>query len=112
MNRYAALLRGIAPSGVNMTNDKLRGVFEALGFETVGSVLASGNLVFRSADADVPSLEQQIEDALRASRGRVSGTDGAAQALGIAPSTLESRIQRLGIEPAPPVALPPHAQPI
>jgi uncharacterized protein (DUF1697 family) len=45
MNRYAALLRGIAPSGVNMTNDKLRGVFEALGFETVGSVLASGTRV-------------------------------------------------------------------
>lgn len=74
MNRYAALLRGIAPSGVNMTNDKLRGVFEALGFETVGSVLASGNLVFRSTDADVPDLEQRIEDALAADLGIVSRT--------------------------------------
>jgi DNA-binding NtrC family response regulator len=41
---------------------------------------------------------QQIEDALRESRGRISGADGAAQALGVAPSTLESRIQRLGVD--------------
>ena len=48
MHRYAALLRGIAPSGPNMTNDKLRGVFEELGYEHVASVLASGNIVFDS----------------------------------------------------------------
>ena len=41
---------------------------------------------------------QQIEDALRVSQGRVSGVGGAAQALGVAPSTLESRIQRLGVD--------------
>ncbi len=35
MRRYAALLRGIAPSNPNMTNDKLRGVFEGLGLEGV-----------------------------------------------------------------------------
>lgn len=64
MHQYAALLRGIAPSGTNMTNDKLRGVLEQMGFVQVGSVLASGNIVFRSADADVPALEQRIEDAL------------------------------------------------
>jgi formate hydrogenlyase transcriptional activator len=39
-----------------------------------------------------------IEAALRACRGRVSGPDGAARRLGLAPSTLESRIQRLGID--------------
>jgi formate hydrogenlyase transcriptional activator len=54
----------------------------------------------RVAPAPVPepAERQRIEDALRASRGRVSGIDGAAQALGVAPSTLESRIQRLGID--------------
>jgi len=41
---------------------------------------------------------REIEEALRASRGRVSGADGAARVLGVAPSTLESRIQRLGID--------------
>lgn len=39
-----------------------------------------------------------IEAALRASRGRVAGPEGAARRLGLAPSTLESRIQRLGLD--------------
>jgi formate hydrogenlyase transcriptional activator len=41
---------------------------------------------------------EAIESALRASRGRVSGPNGAAKALGIPPSTLEFRIKRLGID--------------
>jgi formate hydrogenlyase transcriptional activator len=46
-----------------------------------------------------PNAERQrIEEALSASRGRVSGPEGAAEALGIPPSTLESRIHRLGID--------------
>jgi formate hydrogenlyase transcriptional activator len=39
-----------------------------------------------------------IEEALRAARGRVHGPDGAAESLGLAPSTLDSRIRRLGID--------------
>jgi uncharacterized protein (DUF1697 family) len=74
MHRYAAFLRGIAPSGTNMTNDKLRGVFERLGFAKVASVLASGNIVFASADSDVPGLEQRIEDALTSDLGIGSAT--------------------------------------
>jgi formate hydrogenlyase transcriptional activator len=38
-----------------------------------------------------------IEDALRLTRGRVSGQFGAARQLGIHPSTLESKIKRLRI---------------
>ncbi len=41
---------------------------------------------------------QQIERALAASRGRVYGADGAAETLGVPPSTLESQIRRLGID--------------
>ncbi len=41
---------------------------------------------------------EAIESALRASRGRVAGPNGAAKRLGLAPSTLEFRIQRLGID--------------
>jgi len=74
MGRYAALLRGIAPSNPNMTNDKLRGVFEGLGLGSVGSVLASGNIVFRSDDADVPALEDRIQEALRTGLGIGGGT--------------------------------------
>ncbi len=39
-----------------------------------------------------------IEDALRASDGRVYGPSGAAARLGIARSTLESKIRVLGIK--------------
>ncbi|TNC18320.1 DUF1697 domain-containing protein [Georgenia sp. 311] len=74
MGRYAALLRGIAPSNPSMTNDKLRGVFEGLGLESVGSVLASGNIVFRSTEADVPALEDRIQEALRTGLGIGGGT--------------------------------------
>ena len=74
MYHYVALLRGIAPSGKNMTNDKLRGVFEGLGFAKVGSVLASGNITFRTTDADVPSLEQRIERELASDLGVTSRT--------------------------------------
>jgi uncharacterized protein (DUF1697 family) len=74
VHRYAALLRGIAPSGPNMTNDKLRGVFEGLGYERVGSVLASGNIVFDTEESDVPALEQRIEEALTSDLGITSRT--------------------------------------
>ena len=74
MHRYAALLRGIAPSGRNMTNDKLRAVFDRLGFEKVTSVLASGNILFAAMDADVPTLERRIEDALTSDLGLASRT--------------------------------------
>lgn len=74
MHRYAALLRGITPSGTNMTNDKLRGVFERLGFERVASVLASGNILFHTDEPDVPGLEQRIDDALASDLGLKSRT--------------------------------------
>ncbi|MEV0245735.1 DUF1697 domain-containing protein [Nocardia sp. NPDC050712] len=74
MTGYAALLRGIAPSLPNNSNDKLRGVFEQLGFEKVASVLASGNILFHSAETDVPALEQRIQDALVAELGIGGGT--------------------------------------
>lgn len=57
-----------------MTNDRLRGVFEELGFEHVASVLASGNIVFDSAESDVPALEHRIEGALTAKLGITSRT--------------------------------------
>src|SRR5262249_30466823 len=41
-----------------------------------------------------------IEEALRKTRGRVSGPFGAAARLGLPASTLESRIRSLGIDKA------------
>ncbi len=40
----------------------------------------------------------EIEEALRTARGKVSGADGAAARLKLPPTTLESRIRRLGID--------------
>ena len=74
MPQYAALLRGIAPSGTNMSNDQLRGVFERLGFDRVASVLASGNIVFASDETDVSVLEDTIESALTSDLGLNSRT--------------------------------------
>jgi formate hydrogenlyase transcriptional activator len=51
-----------------------------------------------SAPPAASSELRQIEGALRASCGRVSGSCGAAEALGIPASTLEARIRRLGID--------------
>jgi len=48
-----------------------------------------------------PRTEREfIEDALVASRGRVSGPSGAAAKLGVPSSTLENRIRALGIDKA------------
>jgi formate hydrogenlyase transcriptional activator len=50
-------------------------------------------------DARLQSGEREmIESALRASGGRVAGPNGAAKRLGLAPSTLDYRITRLGID--------------
>jgi uncharacterized protein (DUF1697 family) len=64
MTRYVALLRGIAPTNPNMRNDKLRGVFENLGFENVKTVISSGNVIFESPSRSVKKLEETIEAAL------------------------------------------------
>ncbi|WP_405491265.1 DUF1697 domain-containing protein [Nocardia sp. NBC_00511] len=74
MNRYAAFLRGIMPTNPNMRGEKLRGVFEGLGFEKVSSLLASGNVVFHSPETDVPALESAIQQALNTELGIPGGT--------------------------------------
>lgn len=74
MTRYAALLRGIMPSNPNMSNEKLRGVFSGLGFESVASVLASGNIVFATEETAGAELEDRIQEALNAELGIPGGT--------------------------------------
>ena len=74
MTKYVALLRGIAPANPNMRNDKLRGVFEKLGFENVKTVISSGNVVFESQSRSVRKLEDRIEEALPKELGFKSTT--------------------------------------
>lgn len=61
---YVALLRGIGPMNPNMRNEKLRGVFEHLGFSKVQTVISSGNVLFETRATDHETLEQMIERAL------------------------------------------------
>lgn len=61
---YVALLRGIMPTNPNMKGEKLREVFESLGFANVATVIASGNVVFESLSKDIKALEAKIEKAL------------------------------------------------
>ncbi|HEX5482858.1 MAG TPA: sigma 54-interacting transcriptional regulator [Terriglobia bacterium] len=61
--------------------------------ETLPGSSPPGDIQARLRDEE----REAIETALRASRGRVSGSDGAAKRLGLAPSTLDFRIKRLGI---------------
>ncbi|BAW05158.1 DUF1697 domain-containing protein [Nocardia seriolae] len=74
MHSYAAFLRGIMPSNPNMRGEKLRGVFEGLGFEKVSTLLSSGNVVFQTRESNVPALESKIQQALNTELGIPGGT--------------------------------------
>jgi uncharacterized protein (DUF1697 family) len=64
MTKYVALLRGIMPMNPNMRGEKLRGVFESLGYKDVQTVITSGNVIFSSASKNVRALETKIEKEL------------------------------------------------
>jgi transcriptional regulator with GAF, ATPase, and Fis domain len=104
-------IRGIQASAVHMLMAypwpgnvrELQNIVERAVILARGELLGDADLElpsFKAATAPVSDAAErlQIEDALRVSRGRVSGAGGAAEALGVAPSTLESRIQRLGVD--------------
>lgn len=61
--KYVALLRGIGPGNPNMHNDKLRSVFENLGFTEVKSVISSGNIIFETDRTDAKAMETELEAA-------------------------------------------------
>jgi uncharacterized protein (DUF1697 family) len=72
--KYVALLRGIMPMNPNMKGEKLKGVFEGLGFRNVQTVIASGNVVFESSSKSTATLEKKIEKALPEKLGFTSTT--------------------------------------
>lgn len=72
--RYVAFLRGIMPMNPNMRGEKLREVFESLGFTNVATVIASGNVVFDSPSKSFTALEKKIESVLPEKLGFSSTT--------------------------------------
>lgn len=64
MTRYVALLRGVNVGGVSVKMADLADVVRGLGYTEVKTVLASGNVLFQSADA-AGAVKSDLEAALR-----------------------------------------------
>lgn len=60
---YVALIRGILPNNPDMRNDRLRWMFDQIGFNDVKSVISSGNIIFEADENDNTKLEATIEQA-------------------------------------------------
>lgn len=69
MPRYAAFLRAINIGGHTVRMTVLRASFERLGFDNVGTFIASGNVIFDSSEKDESKLERVIERALETEFG-------------------------------------------
>jgi len=82
---------------------ELRNVTERAMIITTGHVLHLEVPRIAQSCADQSGTLEEVEkqhiiEALKTTGGRVSGKGGAAELLGINPKTLESRMQRLGIQ--------------
>lgn len=69
MPRYIAFLRAINVGGHIVKMERLRALFEELGFAKVETFIASGNVVFASRSKRMSALEAQIGKHLQASLG-------------------------------------------
>jgi uncharacterized protein (DUF1697 family) len=68
MPRYIALLRGVTPTNLKMSD--LKRCLEMAGYTKVKTILSSGNVVFDSASGSVAAIELRIEAALTKRLGR------------------------------------------
>src|SRR5690606_38159343 len=69
MTRYVALLGGINVGGHRVKMDRLRHLFEQLGFADVHTFIASGNVVFRADEMDERRVREVAERHLHAELG-------------------------------------------
>jgi uncharacterized protein (DUF1697 family) len=74
MPRFVALLRGLNVGGHRVKMDRLRALFEEMGFADVSTLIASGNVFFTARSADGDALERRIEAHLEASLGYAVAT--------------------------------------
>lgn len=59
--RFTAFLRAINVGGHIVKMDRLRALFESLGFANVTTFIASGNVIFDTRQKNAASLESRIE---------------------------------------------------
>jgi uncharacterized protein (DUF1697 family) len=69
MPRYIALLRGVNLGGHTVKMDRLKKLFEELGYKNVETFIASGNVIFESASKNAAALEKKIAVHLEQSLG-------------------------------------------
>ncbi len=69
MARFAAFLRAINVGGHVVKMEALRKLFEALGFDNVETVIASGNVLFDSSSKSATAMEKKIEAHLQSKLG-------------------------------------------
>ena len=67
--RLIAFLRAINVGGHTVTMERLRRLFERMGFRGVETFIASGNVVFEADGADRAALERSIAAGLEAALG-------------------------------------------
>lgn len=68
--RWVALLRGVNVGGVTIRNPDLEAVVERIGGTDVRPVLASGNVVFTTAEPDEAVVRARLEQGLQERFGR------------------------------------------
>jgi len=74
MPRYVAFLRAINVGGHTVTMGELRAHFESLGFASVETFIASGNVIFSTTSGAVDRLAEKIEARLGKSLGYAVAT--------------------------------------
>ncbi|WP_411730850.1 DUF1697 domain-containing protein [Paeniglutamicibacter sp.] len=70
MNLYAIFLRGVNVGGVKVLMKDLAALLQDAGFTQVRTLLASGNVVLGSEEADPSRVKETVEQALRERYGR------------------------------------------
>jgi uncharacterized protein (DUF1697 family) len=74
MPQYIAFLRAINVGGRVVKMDRLRSLFEGMGFRNVETFIASGNVIFETPGADAAAIERRVERTLEAALGYAVGT--------------------------------------
>jgi uncharacterized protein (DUF1697 family) len=69
MTKHIAFLRAINVGGRNVKMNRLREIFELMGFSNVETFIASGNVIFESKSKDEDALVKKIEKGLNESLG-------------------------------------------
>ena len=89
MDRYVAFLRAINVGGHVVKMERLRALFEEIGFRNVETFIASGNVIFDADSGSPAALETRIEDHLRSALGYEVAT--MARTVGELVSIVEQR---------------------